>query len=263
MRCSGSALRRASLRLLLTLWLAASGCTRDFSAFRFDDSGSERDDSAASGAGRGGAGSGGAPADAQAEGGPIGGQGGGDSGAAGRGGMGAGGAPDSSAGNGGSDDAGADEPDVDAEVESAGLQCETRWNEDLGVSPACRECSCDRCAQPVIDCVTLGDERERQLCETVFLCAMENACQDYSCYCATTGCNNPSASGDGPCAQAMDQAAGGNRAEVDKLRGADPPDYEQPLMRAVRAIGCVLGVHTMSPGPSEPGQCTDACPMRN
>lgn len=247
----GSALAGAQLRVSLLCCLLWCGCTRDFSAFQFSK------DSGASSAGRGGIGSNDAPAGREPDGPKMAGLGG-SSGAAG-GGMG-GVTADAAAGSGGSDDGGTDDADVDSAAEDAMLECNAGWNEDLGLSDACRECSCARCAEPVNDCVTLGDMRARQLCETVFLCAMENGCQDYSCYCATTGCNNPSASGDGPCALAMDQAAGGKRADVDRLRGAKPPDYNQPLMRAVRAISCVLGVHPMSPGPNEKGQCAEACP---
>jgi hypothetical protein len=251
---------QAAVWLLLPL-LAAGGCARNFASFTFQDE-AGRDGAAGSSSGRGaraGA-SGASDSDAEVEGG---------AGKAGSTQPEAGGGSESGSGaiedasTDGSGHPGAGSEDADAGNDMVVMQCDVDWNQDLGVSPECRACSCDRCAAPVVDCATLGDPTSRRLCEDVFVCAMENTCQDFTCYCATAGCGSPGNVGDGPCAELMNIAANGTRSTVDALREADPPNYDEPLMRAVRAISCVLGVHPASPGGAAPGRCNDACPARN
>ena len=139
------------------------------------------------------------------------------------------------------------------------MLCAAGWDEHTAGEATCRDCACGNCAAPILDCLLRGDEAERKLCTDVLLCATENRCQDYACYCRTTGCGRPGSVGDGPCAQRVNAAAGGTRSRVSALRSADPPDLEEPLIRASRAIACIYGVHPASAGPTAAGSCSGEC----
>lgn len=137
--------------------------------------------------------------------------------------------------------------------------CQAGWAEQLEGSNVCRDCACEACASPILDCLLRGDETERKRCADVLRCALQNHCQDYTCYCRTSGCGWPGSTGDGACAQLVNAAAGGTRSRVSALRNADPLDLEQPLNRAGQAIACIYGVHEASPGPPAAGSCSNAC----
>jgi len=246
--------RRAIWLVLQLLLLTTAACSRDFSSFEFDhDSGRTRIDPAQTPDG--------GPADARAP------DAGGDAAqviTAGQSGGGVATAGGGAAGTTASADAGANEDDAgeeDAGVEEPDLapQCRAQWDAALGVPSSCRDCACERCAAPVLGCDALGDERARKLCDDVVACALENHCQDYSCYCTSTLCNFPEDVGDGPCAALINQAAGGTRSRVLTLRNAEVPDLANPMIRAVQAVGCVLGVAESSPRPTEAGACAAEC----
>ena len=136
--------------------------------------------------------------------------------------------------------------------------CVAAWDKSLASTATCRDCACDACAGPVLDCLNTGDDEERDLCRRVLSCALAHSCQEFRCYCATSECGRPGASGDGPCATAIDSATGGQRRTVRELRFA-PPDLDRPYTRAAVAIGCLFGTHPDTPAPAQQEQCAAHC----
>jgi hypothetical protein len=59
---------------------------------------------------------------------------------------------------------------------------------------------------------------------------------------------------DGPCVAEMNAAAGGDRAQVLAAHQANDPN--QPLVRAVRAIGCATGQSRTAVGGMMTGKCS-------
>ncbi|HKP61204.1 MAG TPA: hypothetical protein VJV78_30955, partial [Polyangiales bacterium] len=170
----------------------------------------------------------------------------------------------------GSDDAGS--------IDSRAPECVASWSELPFPAPSapdlrdasdlprpdppsaeCRGCACDACASAILDCLHNGSAVERGLCRDMLTCALRERCQEYDCYCASSGCAFPDGIGDGPCAEEINAAAGGTRSRVIALRNADPPDLNEPLVRATQAIACILGEHPSSPGPTIAGNCNVKC----
>ncbi len=137
--------------------------------------------------------------------------------------------------------------------------CVAAWDQHAAGTAGCRDCACDACAAPILDCLLRGTAEEQALCRDVLLCSLRNHCQDYTCYCSTSSCDRRAAAGDGPCAAVVNAAGGGSRTRVSRLRNADPPDLDEPLIRAGAAIACIYGVHASSPGASAEGMCSGAC----
>jgi hypothetical protein len=159
------------------------------------------------------------------------------------------------------DAAAADPSEEDAGAASLSLtaRCSADWPDlKIGTSE-CRGCACGGCAAPIIDCLTVGDETQRALCRNVLACSIAHHCQVGECYCATTRCGWGTSTGDGPCAAAIDAAAGGKRAEVYDLQQRDPPPLENPFVRALSAMGCLYGTDDAAPGPTLPPMCAATC----
>lgn len=165
------------------------------------------------------------------------------------------------------DDVDAQTPDRDAEVvgvdagpPSDEVMCREAL-ETLGEqTSACSECSCQACLEPALDCLVRGDDGARARCAAVWSCAVRSGCHDWDCYCESARClNTPSADGDGPCAVEMNAAAGGGRAQVNDAHFDH--DLGTPLMRAVEARGCTVGIPPPGPGMGEEIQpmCRGVC----
>jgi hypothetical protein len=142
----------------------------------------------------------------------------------------------------------------DAAVE----MCSAAWSSTSLPLSACSTCACASCTDPVTACLTVGTALEAQHCTDVFVCAVEHDCKDWACYCTNTKCGAPNASGDGACVAQMEAAAGGKRVQVMAVQTAGDPN--EPLVRAMTAIGCVLGLDPHSPGGPKAGQCDATCP---
>lgn len=149
-------------------------------------------------------------------------------------------------------------PDTSVPDDAAIGMCSSAWTSASLSANACSTCACGSCTDPVTACLTGGTTAEAQLCIDVFACALQNDCKDWDCYCNEQKCGAPQKSGDGPCAAQMDAAANGQRSEVMAIRQAGDPN--QPLVRAMNAIGCVLGLDPNSPGGPKAGQCDATCP---
>lgn len=148
--------------------------------------------------------------------------------------------------------------DTGAPDDAAIGMCRTAWSSTSLSLDTCSTCACDSCTDPVSACLSAGSASEAQLCTDVFVCAVEHDCKDWDCYCTAPKCNAPHDSGDGPCVAQMDAAAGGTRTQVMEIRQAG--DSSQPLVRAMNAIGCVLGLDSHSPGGPKIGKCDATCP---
>jgi hypothetical protein len=149
-------------------------------------------------------------------------------------------------------------PDTSVPDDAAIGMCSSEWTSASLPANACSTCACGSCTDPVTACLTNGSAAEAQLCIDVFACALQNDCKDWDCYCTEQKCGAPLKSGDGPCAAQMDAAANGKRTEVMAIREAGDPN--QPLVRAMKAIGCVLGLDEHSPGGPKTGRCDATCP---
>lgn len=137
--------------------------------------------------------------------------------------------------------------------------CAQVWSSNTALPTSqCSTCACAMCADPVNACLASGPALEVMQCSAVFACAVAHDCKDWDCYCATANCRAPAESGDGPCVAEMEAAAGGSRARVMSIRQAGDPT--EPLVRAMNAIGCVLGLHANSPGGPKVGECDATCP---
>ncbi|HKU45067.1 MAG TPA: hypothetical protein VJR89_43205 [Polyangiales bacterium] len=124
---------------------------------------------------------------------------------------------------------------------------------------ACQSCACDACGKLILDCLHVGSPEERGLCRDLLACALRERCQEHDCYCASNGCNFRAGIGDGSCAEEINAAARGTRSRVNALLNANPPDRNEPLIRATQAIACIYGVHPASPGPTLSGACELQC----
>jgi len=147
--------------------------------------------------------------------------------------------------------------DNDAQLPSDMLLCSEAWNAAQAGAAACRDCACAVCTDPIRACLSGGTEAERALCTALFLCARQHKCHDWDCYCSSSRCYvTPSEPGDGPCATEMGAAAGGHDHVSAVHRDNDP---NQPLVKAVRAIGCSVGVPRGSVGGTITGKCVSPC----
>jgi hypothetical protein len=145
----------------------------------------------------------------------------------------------------------------DAQVPSGAEQCSQAWTAFDPSVPACGACACTQCESPVLDCLSRGTTNARALCSRLFACALAHKCHDWDCYCSSARCMSmPNPVGDGPCAEEMAAAAGG-RDQVSAVHRANDPN--QPLVRAVRAIGCNVGVPFGSVSGNMTGKCVSTC----
>jgi hypothetical protein len=146
----------------------------------------------------------------------------------------------------------------DAQIPPDTLECTRDWSATSSDTPVCRDCACDRCSSSALDCLSRGSVQERALCTALFGCALRHACHDWDCYCSTSKCyTTTTAPGDGPCVSEMNAAAGGQHDRVSAVHRENDPS--QPLVKAVRAIGCSIGVPLGSVGGSMTGKCVAAC----
>jgi hypothetical protein len=226
-------------------WLLAA-CTQDFDAFEFEAEADGDRDEAVSGA-----------RDASSAGAGAGGRGGVDAGdtvdgldaSTGTGGADSGGEPPT----GMTSDASAGDADAATDPGDAGAQpdptCVTAWTDTTPGPASCGDCACSACTAPVLACLMQGSASEQSLCHDVVACALESGCRD-DCYCQSAQCGAPDATGDGPCAAQMSAAAGGGgRNQVTQILSAADPN--EPLVRAMQAVQCVLGASSDQPGVCE------------
>lgn len=128
----------------------------------------------------------------------------------------------------------------------------------------CSGCTCERCQDAALDCLVRGSEQENALCRAVWQCAIRSGCRDWDCYCKDQNlrCTNTTSEvGDGPCAEEMNAAALGGRLEVNDAHMEFDLHAELPLVRALKARGCTVG---LPPGPTglsiaTNSMCRDAC----
>ena len=121
----------------------------------------------------------------------------------------------------------------------------------------CASCGCDRCAGEVTSCLGGSDAGADPLCAAVVACAIENECRFWGCYCRTPQCARNAATGDGPCAAAIEAAAGGAKAVV--MAKWASTDLADPLVRARNTIACTLGLDAQHPLGPVNGLCVEAC----
>jgi hypothetical protein len=142
-------------------------------------------------------------------------------------------------------EAGMETPDTGTVHEDAAtqevLECTTAiMNEQA--PDACTNCSCAKCTNTVLDCLTRGNAYDNDLCKAVYLCAVRARCHDWDCYCRDNdqSCRrNPTAPGNGPCTDEMNMAAGGDRQAVETAH--IEKKASNPLVRALHAVQCTLG----------------------
>ena len=147
--------------------------------------------------------------------------------------------------------------DDDAQVPTPGSECSNAWNAFEPAAVSCGACACAQCETPVLNCLNRGTAQERAACAGALACALAHKCHDWDCYCATMRCYTmPSLPGDGPCSEEFAAAAGGHDhvSEVHRLN-----DPNQPLVKAVRAIGCSWGTPFGSVGGMMTGKCVSEC----
>lgn len=148
-------------------------------------------------------------------------------------------------------DAGADR---DAHVPTEAEQCVATWSDDQLSDLSCAQCACQQCTSPTLDCLSRGSADERALCTSLFACALDHGCHDWDCYCTTMSCRMGNGTPDGPCVAQMNAAAGGERERVLAVHQANDPN--QPLVRAVRAIGCATGQSRTAVGGMMTAKCS-------
>jgi hypothetical protein len=137
-------------------------------------------------------------------------------------------------------------------------QCNAAYPMLLDDRATCRSCTCGQCTDPALDCLMRADAYERTACTELWKCAIANNCHDWDCYCKSQRCRmTPSAPGDGPCFMQMEMAAGGDREAVNAAHLNDDP--KNPLVRAIRAIGCSVGTPAGSVGGMIAPMCQDSC----
>jgi hypothetical protein len=146
--------------------------------------------------------------------------------------------------------------DRDAHVPTDAEQCRSTWADKRLSDLACTQCACDQCTSPSLDCLSRGTTENRTLCTNLVACALAHGCHDWDCYCSTNGCRMGMGAPDGPCVGAMNAAAGGERDRVLAVHQQNDPN--QPLVRAVRAIGCTTGQSRSAVGGMMTGKCS-AC----
>jgi hypothetical protein len=146
--------------------------------------------------------------------------------------------------------------DANVGVPPETLQCTNAWNAAHLPGTACRGCACDACVGTVLSCLTSGTPQDRAACAAVYACALQHHCHDWDCYCTSSRCAMPSEPGDGPCATEIALAAGGHDHVSAVHRDNNPT---QPLVKAVRAIGCSIGVPRGSVGGLVIAQCLAEC----
>jgi hypothetical protein len=125
-------------------------------------------------------------------------------------------------------------------------------------SESCGSCGCERCAGEVASCLGGSDGGSDPLCAAVVACAIENDCRFWGCYCRSPQCARNAATGDGPCAAAMEAAAGGAKAVV--MAKWASTDLADPLVRARNLIACTLGLDAQHPLGPVNGLCVESCP---
>jgi hypothetical protein len=135
-------------------------------------------------------------------------------------------------------------------------QCLSAWQDHSLSDLSCAECACEQCTSPSLDCLSRGTAESRALCADLLVCALAHGCHDWDCYCKSNGCRAGMSAPDGPCVGAMNAAAGGARDQVLAVHQQNDPN--QPLVRAVRAIGCTTGQARSAVGGMMTGKCS-AC----
>lgn len=149
-------------------------------------------------------------------------------------------------------------PPPDAGPPTSEDQCNAAYPMLLDDRAACRTCTCEQCTDPALDCLTRADAYERTACTELWKCAIANNCHDWDCYCTSQRCRmTPSAPGDGPCFMQMEMAAGGDREAVNAAHLNNDP--KNPLVRAIRAIGCSVGTPAGSVGGTMAPMCKESC----
>ena len=146
----------------------------------------------------------------------------------------------------------------DAHMPNDMLKCSDSYRALSDSRDDCRACTCNRCTTVALDCLAIDNAYERAACTNLWACAIEHGCRDWDCYCSTSACRlTMTAPGDGPCVSAMNDAAGGTREKVNAAHQANDPD--SPLVRAIRAIGCTVGIPSSAVGGPITEQCKASC----
>jgi hypothetical protein len=149
-------------------------------------------------------------------------------------------------------------PRVDAQMPDGMQQCAEAYRSLDDARTECRSCTCDRCTTVALDCLVGANAYDRAACTNLWACAIKHGCRDWDCYCSTSMCRlTMTAVGDGPCVTQMNEAAGGTREMVNAAHQAGDP--HSPLVRAVRAIGCTVGIPANAVGGPITEQCKAAC----
>ncbi|HEY2734959.1 MAG TPA: hypothetical protein VGI70_13280 [Polyangiales bacterium] len=153
------------------------------------------------------------------------------------------------------DDAGRNDAAPPTHVPTDAERCVIDWNDRMLLA-SCASCACGQCTSPALDCLARGSAGENALCGDLLACALTHHCHDWDCYCSSQGCRGDQTAG-GPCVAEMEAAAGGGFDRVLAVHQANDPN--QPLVRAVRAIGCTTGQSRSAVGGMMSGKCVDAC----
>jgi hypothetical protein len=151
-------------------------------------------------------------------------------------------------------------PPPDAQITPEQQACANQWSvAALSYNSAsCIACACAHCTTPIVNCLSSGEDSANAACAAVVACALVQHCHGWDCYCSGVDCvpdtNNLA---DGPCHREMELAAGGDEdhARVALIRSYDTSDSDQPLLEAVHAIACVVGMQPDSMN----GKCPNAC----
>lgn len=147
---------------------------------------------------------------------------------------------------------------VDAQIPDQTQQCGDAYGSLDDARTDCRSCTCDRCTTVALDCLVGANAYDRAACTNLWACAIKHGCRDWDCYCSSSMCRlTMTAVGDGPCVTQMNEAAGGTREMVNAAHQANDP--HSPLVRAVRAIGCTVGIPGNAVGGPITEQCKAAC----
>lgn len=146
----------------------------------------------------------------------------------------------------------------DAQMPDEMLRCSEAYRSLADARDDCRACTCNRCTNAALDCLVGDNAYDRAACTNLWACAIQHGCRDWDCYCSTSMCRlTMTAQGDGPCVTAMNEAAGGTREKVNAAHQANDP--HSPLVRAIRAIGCTVGIPSSAVGGPITEQCKASC----
>lgn len=111
------------------------------------------------------------------------------------------------------DDKNADAGDgcVECRIETVNRQCHTLVDGAAGITEACLACSCEKCANEIVNCMTRGTPKDGELCGNLATCRIRSWCEFLDCYVP-----------DGPCMSEVEATGMSNNLLTLLDRAANP-----------------------------------------